>query len=64
MKMAILNLDEDIEQLKVTASFFGGVIATNVTSRKVGWKAFVLKTGKRKKLVREFYLDHPKLCNK
>jgi hypothetical protein len=60
----ICELDIDIEQLKITSNFFGGSILINKSIGKVGWTAFILKTGKKKKLVRQFYLSHPKLINK
>ncbi len=60
----ILSLDNDIEQFKVMAGFFGGGVVINETSRKVGWKPFVNKLGKKKKEIKQFYINHKKLANK
>ena len=60
--LQILSLENDIEQFKVNAGFFGSGILINETSRKVGWKPFVNKLGKKKHEVKQFYIDHPKLA--
>lgn len=62
--LQILSLDNDIEQFKVMTGFFGGDVIINETTRKVGWKPFVNKLGKKKKEVWQFYKQHEKLKNK
>lgn len=60
--LQILSLENDIEQFKVNAGFFGSGILLNKTSRKVGWSIFVNKLGKKKHDVKQFYINHPKLA--
>ncbi len=60
----IQNLNEGVEQLKVTASWLGSGIYTNETTRKVGWKPFVQKLGKNKKDIQLFYSNHSKFIKK
>lgn len=60
----ILSIDDDIEQFKIMTGFFGGGIATNATTRKIGWRPFVNKLGPKKKSIKQFYMYHDKLKNK
>lgn len=62
--LLIRNLNKNIEQLKVSASWLGSGIYTNETIRKVGWKPFVQKLGKNKKNIQLFYSNHSKIVKK